>query len=366
MKFLKRRLLLGTVATVASVMALAAPVSAHDDHHAPPPPIKVVASGLNGPSGINFGHHGLYVAESDTGQITRVDTHSGAKKVSVTGLVSPSSVDLVDDQLAITTGESGDPTAPTAGTASVFLAQRGGKPRLLADLLAYELAHNPDGQLQFDPVTHAPLDTLSNPFAVLAQHGGRGVFVADAGGNVVYSVSLSGRVKVFFLPPVVTTGACAGQPNNDPQHAGCDPVPTGLAYGPHDTLYVSTASALTPGEGRVYVLDDHSGKVLRVIKGLDAPTAVAVDHSGTVYVSETVFGAPPGEGPPPPGFDPAKVGRIVRISSHGERSYAAVPMPLGLAIRDGKLYAAAWSVAGQFLGTPNAGQIVTVSREAFK
>jgi hypothetical protein len=365
MKFLKRRLLVSTVAIVATVMTLALPASAHGHDRPPKPPVQVVASGLNGPSAINFGEHHLYVAETDIGQITRIDTHTGAKRAVVTGLQFPTGVDKVGEQLAITTGGSDVPDAPTAGTASVFLAHPGHQPKLLADLLAYELAHNPDGQLQFDPTTHQPLDSLSNPFALLTQRSGHGVFVADAGGNVVYSVSLSGHVKVFFLPPVVTTGACAGAPNNDPQHTGCDPVPTGLAYGPHDTLYVSTLSGEAPGEGRVYVLDAHSGHVRRVITGLDAPTGVVVDHHGTVYVSEVIFGAPEGEGPPPADFDPSTVGRIVRISRHGHRTYAQVTMPIGLAIHDGKLYSSAWSVAGQFLGTPNAGQIVTVSERAF-
>ena len=189
------------------------------------------------------------------------------------------------------------------------------------------------------------------------------MLVADGGGNVVYSVSRSGEVSVFFLPPVVTTGVCAGRPNNDPEHAGCDPVPTGVAYGPHGKIYVSTLSGEAPGEGRVYVLN-RKGEVLDVIGGLDSPTGVAVSPHGTVFVSHVLEGSPPDDGPPPPGFDPATVGQITRIARDGTRTTAQVTMPTGLDYHDGTLYSSAWSIAG-FLGIPAAGQIVTVAPHAF-
>ena len=78
------------------------------------------------------------------------------------------------------------------------------------------------------------------------------------------------------MPPVINTGACEGAPNNDPEHTGCDPVPTGLALGPCNTLYVSTLTSEVPGEGRVYVLNASTGKVLDVIGGFNGPTGVAV------------------------------------------------------------------------------------------
>ena len=40
-------------------------------------------------------------------------------------------------------------------------------------------------------------------------------------------------------------------------------------------------------------------------------------------------------------------------------------MPVGLDYADGTLYSSAWSVAGLFLGIPNAGQVVAVSDSAF-
>lgn len=334
---------------------------------APQQGVQVLASGLNAPFGLGYGDRTLYVAENAAGQIQSVNPTTGAQQVVVTGLISPAAVDRVSgNKLAIVTSGPNVPDMPTEGTASVFLASPGGKPKLLANLLEYELKNNPDGQLQFDPETHAQIDSLSNPFSLLAQRpGGPGlVFVADGGGNVVYSVARTGKVTPFFVPPVINTGACEGRPNNDAAHTGCDPVPTGLAYGPHNTLYVSTLSGEAPGEGRVYILNAKTGAVLDVISGLDSPTGVAVSPNGTVYVSEVLFGAPEGEGPPPPDFNPANVGRIVRIDKSGAIAYAAVTMPVGLVYEGGKLYSTAWAIAG-FLGIPNAGQVVRVEPSAF-
>jgi sugar lactone lactonase YvrE len=325
--------------------------------------VKAVASGLEGPFGLGAGLGRLYVAESGDGQITRIDPKTGRTAVVARGLPSPAGVDKVGRSLAIVTGGAEDPN--TKGDATLFVQGPHGRRHKLANLEKYELRHNPDGQTQFDPESGEPLDALSNPFAVLGRRGPGFVFVADAGANAVLSVTRSGKVSTFFVPPLVTTGACQDAPNNHPNDPkGCDPVPTGLAYGPRNRLYVSTLSAEVEGEGRVYVLNGRTGKVVDVIGGFTAPTGVAVSRDGTVYVSELLHNAPPGE--PPPGFDPSTVGRIVRVAPNGSRTYAAVTMPVGLTWHQGNLYSTAWSVAGLFLGIPDAGQVVKVRPSAFR
>jgi len=337
--------------------------------HPKPPPspaIRVVASGLEGPFGIDAKGNKVLVAEQGANRISSAKLRNGAvSPIFDPTEASPAGVARVGGGIAFVTSGADAPDAPLAGTSTLFFGQEGGTPQPLTNLLQYELDHNPDGQLQFDPVTHEPLDSLSNPFAVIKAPGKPFVFVADAGGNTVYSVSRSGDPTPFFVPPVINTGACEGQQNNDPEHTGCDPVPTGLALGPCDTLYVSTLTSEVPGEGRVYVLDAHSGEVLRVITGFNGPTGVAVAPNGTVYVSELLEGAPEGDGPPPDGFDPSTIGRIVRVAPNGTRTYAQVTMPVGLDYAGGTLYSSAWSVAGLFLGIPNAGQVVAVSDSAF-
>lgn len=336
---------------------------------APPPPtwhrsdpVAVVAEGLNGPFGLDARGSRVYVAESTPGQVTEVNLKTGAISPSVTGLVAPASVARIGHRLAVVTGEAMGP--PMDGTSSVFVAVPGGEPELLANLLDFELANNPDGQLQFDPATGDPLDALSNPFSVIEQRGPGLVLVADAGANAVLSVSRTGEVSTFFVPPVINTGACEGLENNDPDHTGCDPVPTGLAYGPGNNLYVSTLTAEVPGEGRVYVLDARTGDVRRVIEGFSGPTGVAADPDGSIYVSEVLHDAPPMDGPPPDDFDPSTVGRIVRVEPDGTRKYLQVTMPTGLDWEAGRLYASTWSIAG-FLGIEDAGQVVAIKRSAF-
>jgi hypothetical protein len=355
------------ITAVAALVGVGAPARAQDDGGAQAKaPVKVIADGLEGPFGLGTGVDQLYVAESGDGQITRINPATGRKKVVAKGLKSPAGVARLQGNLVIVTGGEEVPDASTKGDAMVFIKDLDGGRRRLANLEKYELRHNPDGQTQFDPETGEPLDALSNPFAVLTRRGGAhpGVFVADAGANAVLSVSKSGKVSTFFVPPLVTTGACEGRPNNHPDDPqGCDSVPTGLAYGPGNNLYVSTLSGEAPRRGRVYVLDSETGEPIRVIKGFTAPTGVAVARDGTVYVSELLHNAP--EGPPPPNFDPSTVGRIVRVAPDGTRTYASVTMPVGLAWFNGGLYSTAWSVAGLFLGIPNAGQVVGVRQIAF-
>jgi len=332
----------------------------------PPPAIRVVAEGLEGPFGIDAKGNKVLVAEQGINQVSSIKLRNGLVSPIFSGTAaSPAGVARVGGGVAFVTSGPDTPDAPLTGPATVYFGYEGGTPQPLANLLEYELAHNPDGQLQFDPVTHEPLDSVSNPFAIIKAPGRPFVFVADAGGNTVYSISRSGDPTPFFVPPVINTGACEGLPNNDPEHTGCDPVPTGLALGPCNTLYVSTLTSEVPGEGRVYVLNATTGKVLDVIGGFNGPTGVAVSPNGTVYVSELLEGAPEGDGPPPDGFDPSTIGRIVRVRPDGTRTYAQVTQPVGLDYADGTLYSSAWSIAGLFLGIPKAGQVVAVSDSAF-
>jgi hypothetical protein len=241
------------------------------------------------------------------------------------------------------------------------IAKPGGPVIRTIDLLAYELEHNPDGQVQF--VDGQPVDALSNPFSVLAQHDR--VLVADAGANDVLAIDKrSGRISTFFVPPTVKQSEnplCTPEAQANPGTKGCDPVPTGVVQGPDGLLYVSTLGALTPGASRVYVLTQ-SGRVVRVIKDLDFVTGVEVDKYGAVYVTELLEGAP--QGPPPSNFDPSSIGQIVRIDRHGHRTYAQVTTPSSVEIEDGRLYATANSV-GLDPSAPTDGQLVRVSPRAF-
>ncbi|MCW2542022.1 MAG: hypothetical protein JWN95_3747 [Frankiales bacterium] len=368
---------LSGVLAVGVSLALAAPAAAHttsagSDHslqwhgkrghsHSSKPAINVVASGFNGASSIAFGANGkLFVAEAAIGQITKVDLKTGAHTAFATNIQGLSGLDVGRGGVYATQGYIPE-TQSAPATAPLIKVRSNGSTKVVADLLKYELKHNPDGQFQgADPLHPAETDdSLSNPFAVLDQ--GFRVLVADAGANDVLAVSPHGKVTTFFAPRNITTGACAGAPNNDAQHPGCDPVPTGLAVGPNGDIYVSGLGAEAPNAARVWQLDKWTGHVKRVWGDLTDATGVAVGNDGSVYVSELFYGQDPED----PNADPSKAGRIVKIAPNGKRTYAPVHLPAGLTINCGTLYATQFSVLDLF-GPPSAqAQVVTVSKKAF-
>ncbi|MDQ2721797.1 MAG: ScyD/ScyE family protein [Actinomycetota bacterium] len=352
------------VAAAATTMAV---VSAPTAQAQPVDPVTVVLSGLNNPYDVQFGTLGLmFVAENGGAQITAAIPALGFSLPIVGNLSGIASATSPFGQLLFVTGSpepdpmGPPPPPPPAGSpdpASLYAANLFGPPHKIADLTAYELAHNPDGQLQFDPVTHAPLDALSNPFRVLKRGFFDDAYIADGGANDVLTVDFFGNVRTLFVPPTVNTGTCAGLANNSLATVGCDSVPTGLAFGPDGKLYVSAFTSGKRGEGRVYVLDPRNGALQRTITGLDGPTGVTVGDDGSVYVTEVTYSASQSSGPPAQGPPP---GRIVKIAPGGTQSAAAVPLPLGITFHDGALYSTAFSLAG-----PGAGKVVRVAPSAF-
>lgn len=368
-----RRAAAGVAAAVALVLVAPATASAHGGGGRGEP-IRTVAGGLDGPRQLSDYTGGrLLVAESDSGEVSSVDPWTGRVATIASGLGNAQGVDHRDGRIYVAVGEpsgpppeeGAPPVAPPPGTpvqALVELTQDGRVVRS-TDLLDYEIENNPDGQVQFDPATGEPIETLSNPFSVLAQRDR--VLVSDAGANAVLSVDRrSGKVSTFFVPPLVTdTPDCATAPNN-PGTTGCDPVPTEITEGPWGLIYVGTLSAEAPGAARVYVLDPR-GRVIGVHKGLTSVTGVAVDHWGTVYASNVLEGVSFGPTGPVIPADPSTVGEVTRIPIWGPRSTAQVTMPTGLEVGHGGLYASAWSVAGFLLGQPGRGEVQRVDERAF-
>ena len=223
----------------------------------------------------------------------------------------------------------------------------------VADLLAYELATNPDGQLQFGDDGN-PVDALSNPYATVGFGRGRAL-VADAGGNAILSVLDTGQVSTFAVPPVVTTGECEGRPNNDPEHAGCDPVPTGIAKGPDGHVYVSGLVSEVPGEGRVWKFDGQTGALLEEWSGFESAHGLGVGRDGSIYVAELLAGFDP-ENPNPP-----EIGKVTKVAPDGMRTSVQVPLPGGIAVRGDEVYASSYAVgpATGLFGNPEwTGQVV--------
>lgn len=327
--------------------------------------VTVVTEGLDDPFGLAkaIKHRGFVVAESTGGKVTRVFL-DGRQRTILEDVPGVAGVAASPKRVFAVIGGPNEEGAPSGGkygpSRVIRMDYRGKHVKVIANLLRYELKHNPDGQVQF--VDGEPVDALSNPFAMTWSRFG--LFVADGGANDVLKVNpRTGKVSTFFAPKTFKdTKACrAPDANANPGTKGCDPVATGVEV-VGGSVYVSFLGAEAPNAGRVYKLNARTGKIQRVWKRLTSPTGVAARPDGTVYVSHVLEGAPAGE--PGPDFDPSTIGEITRIKN-GKRTHAQVTMPTGLELRRGKLFSTAWSI-GSFLGIEGAGQVVRVKERAFK
>src|SRR5262245_40031621 len=173
----------------------------------------------------------------------------------------------------------------------------------IADLLDFEKAHNPDGNL--DP---AGID--SNPFDIEAIHG-HSALVADAGGNDVLVADRDGGVDwVAALPQeVVSTshvksmlGCPTPPPGGEficdlPAAIPAQPVATSVAIGPDGAYHVGELKGF-PGplnESRIWRVDAGSrhvrcgtdpGCTLVFDGGFTSIVDLAFGPDGTLYVTE--------------------------------------------------------------------------------
>jgi hypothetical protein len=343
-----RTLRLYATALALGIGALsAAPAAAH-------PSDSIVMSGLDNPRGLTFapegdddadddGQSALYVAEAGNGGTLRCTVIRGTVCVGLTGGVSrywrgeqkrivsglpsyapfappsagavgPSDVSFAGGRGYVVIGLAANPDA-RAGLGENFgwiaRFRENGRVSYEVDLSDYEKRANPDA---------GPVE--SNPYGLLAG-AGRHV-VVDAAGNTVLGVTPSGSV---FTGAVLPSRA---------QGRSTDSVPTSVAVGPDDALYVGelTGAPFAPGlatvwrvlpgrppeafcegfsyiidldfdrDGNLYVLEHASGpngpfartpgRLLRVgpdcrkteiRTGLPAPSSVAIGPDGDAYVS---------------------------------------------------------------------------------
>ncbi len=191
---------------------------------------------------------------------------------------------------------------------------------IVADIQRYERRHNPDGE-QID----------SNPYSVLALR--HQVLVADAAGDYIATVK-HGRISTWTVLPDHSTKT--------------DPVPTVLSLGADGHVYVGQLSSEIPGKAKVreYRRD---GTQVHIWRHLTTVTGVARGADGSLYISE-IFGGKCGFGQIPTCFP----GRVVKIGPSGHRSYRNVPFPGGIAVKGGRVYVAAFSIApaSGFAGNP--------------
>jgi hypothetical protein len=331
----------------------------------------VVASGLDSPRLLSFGPDGaLYVPEAGsggsgpcvtgptgevcfgrTGALTRIK-HGHQVRVldrlpSLAGAggaepIGPSSV-LVGHhgRYLLSIGIGQDTTARSslgryARTMGTWVTGRigGHRPRVAADLAAYEARANPDGSVAHD----------SDPTGLAVTR--RGLVGTDSGGNTLVRATLSHR-HGHGLP--LRVRAIAVFPDRTVDFNGTpvpmQAVPTAVAQGPDGALYVSqlTGFPFPPGEATIFrVARGHAPTVYA--SGLTNVTDLAWSH-GTLYAVQIADGGLLNATGLP-------MGSLLRVHA-GDNSVedtvaGGLPAPYGVAIRHGAAYVTTCTVcAGQ-------------------
>ena len=365
------RMFVATMCSMLLIGAGASVASASGTRSAAPPGATVIARLLNNPRQISLlqGDGVLLVAEAGkggktcegegeeafclgtTGAIRSVSTSGKWKpKRIVKGLLSGAGPDgsfaVGSDGVSARHLNSifiqetffGPDAKPAFQNGALLRQTPGQRLNRFADITGFEEANDPDGQ-GFD----------SNPYSVLSLY--KRTLVADAAANAILSVDPKGKITLFAVLPNITTGDCAGVPN-DAGTTGCDPVPTSLAQGPNGHIYVGGLAGETPGEGSVWELDPSTGAILNRWRGLTTVTGVAVGKDGSIYASE-LFGGDPSAPIP---------GQVTKIAPDGTRTSVPIAFPAGLAVDSkNRVYVAAFSTSpGTGLGVPGidtSGQI---------
>jgi hypothetical protein len=355
---------------------------------APTTKVSVLVSGLNNPRGLNWAHGRLYLAEAGKGGTdcppgakgptggqlcygltSSLDVISGGSVHRIrTGLISFSdvpggvaaegleAVTGVARGVQIVYGESvlahlyglppGTHLTPADSTAlrheaGMLDSVIGTTQRNLADVgdadLAWSGVHQDLVPGQFPD---------ANPNALLRL--GRVTYVVDAGTNVLSSIDSRGRVRqlAFF-----------------PNPAARDAVPTCVAKGPDNALYVGQ---LAPGaglnQGKIYRYSLSTGRLTVWKTGFNVVDGCGFDHAGNFYAVEfQAHGFNPG-----PTGNPA--GDIIKISPNGRRSVigaGSLFFPQGFAVdRQGNIYVSNWSIMTGIPSRPGGptGEVVKISR----
>ena len=306
-----------SAAALAAATMVAAPAASGT---ALPPYLHVVASGLDSPTHIAFGPgNTLYAAnigDGTDGHITRSDLRTGTTSTLLADLGFSPGVDVQGNGNVLITSSLGNPETGVSA-ARLMKVNAAGRSWVKADTLAWELAHNPDGQSQ-------TVDSTTNPYSVLALPGR--TIVADAGANDLLEVRANGAVRTLTVFDVIHDGPdCSVRPENDPGTTGCDPTPTDVEMGPDGYLYVSGLSGEAQDQGRIYRVDPTTGEIVRTWSGFPPLTGIAVAPDGTIYVT-TLF------------FDNS----VIRIRD-GVMTKAFVPVPSDVEVGHGKVLVASFA-----------------------
>ncbi|HEY7564806.1 MAG TPA: ScyD/ScyE family protein [Acidimicrobiia bacterium] len=334
----------------------------------------VIATGLNSPYKLTEGPDGaIYVAEAgtggpscatvmgpdgpteacvgSTGSVSRISGSSNTRVV--TGLpsvassgesIGPSAVDFDGSgQMHVLIGQGGNAATRTAlgdirfGT--LMRVPTSGSPVIVADLIAYEEANNPDG---FEPD--------SNPFGLA--FSGMDALVTDAGGNDLLRVTPAGAISVVAVFPdtMVDAPPFLQIPGQIPMQA----VPTSVELNSAGLIHVSqlTGFPFVVGAANIFTVSA-GGTVTAAHTGFTNIIDHAIADDGTIYVLEFASnGLLAEEGPQ---------AALVQIRTDGTRKtllYGSdIPVPGGVAVgSDGMVYLSVCTLCG-----PGQGMVMRIN-----
>ncbi|MGC4191456.1 MAG: ScyD/ScyE family protein [Thermomicrobiales bacterium] len=317
-----------------------------------------VAQGLWNPNGLAIAEDGtLYIAEAGVAgggeaapAVAATPLPDGSLPVGPLPLVAPQVSKVAPDGTqSIVTTEAGGTGIAIVGTeayvvnggtsVSTGFAQIPGENtiraidlatgavRQVAELGTYEIDNNPDG-----------LDINPNLYGIAASPDGI-LYVADAGGNTIYTVDpASGSSSLFAVVPTLTdlTGATPTAEEEAMQPGPRQPVPTGIVVDDASTITVGLLGENWSGPSILNYAPD--GTYTEGVSGIPFNVAIALGPDGLLYASQLTADFS-GEMPAP--------GNVFRIAADGtvEPVVQGLFFPHGIAFdADGNLYVTANSI----------------------
>jgi hypothetical protein len=239
------------------------------------------------------------------------------------------------------------PDGALLGKLAISLA--GGAPVALADLAAYEAAHDPDGGAGAEPGTNID----SDPYALTRYQ--TGYAVVDAAGNDLLFVDSIGTVSTLAVFPTQMVDVPAGVVGPAPATIEVQSVPTSVRLGPDGALYVGelTGFPFAVGKARVWRVVAGSAPTL-FASGFTTISDLAFDPDGNLLVLQISTKGLAGDESP---------GALIRVEADGTRTLLAregLVAPTGLAVAaNGTIYISNFGIfAGS--GAGPHGQVVAL------